>query len=58
MHIGILFTWYYSRSESIGFSPTDTIDQTCADVADVSNNERVLWHTLVAYYDRDIVKDL
>ena len=40
--------WYYSPdiigSESMGFAPNATIDQSYADLYDQSNNQRVSWH--------------
>jgi hypothetical protein len=36
--------WYYTPGLSMGFAPNSTINQSWADVFDLSNNQRLSWH--------------
>ena len=36
--------WYYTPGLSMGFAPNSTINQSLADVFDLSNNKRLSWH--------------
>ena len=38
-------TYWYYNSSSMGFSNTDSIQQSSADVSDLSNNLKLSWHT-------------
>ena len=38
--------WYYTQSNSIGFSPTNIINQSQADTTDTSSPLRLSWHLL------------
>ena len=36
--------WYFTKGKAFGFSPTDEIECSSADVHDKNNNQRLSWH--------------